>query len=341
VDVTLAAEWRDAGNRFYDLWLQARGLAAPMFFTVTGLIFSYLLYGASEQGFFAVRRVRRGLVRALEIMFWGYLLQIDLTRLPEYLHGNPDRWFGAFHVLQCIAVGLVMLITLFGIARRAAPAWQVAIHLALGFLMFLVSILLVNQSGHLPASAPAWLQNPIRGPLSSFPLAPWLGFTFYGAAIGVILRSQGTSAPARSMPLIFLAAGLLLKTAGWSLDRALCKVVLDFSGITGAQRILPDAFHGRIGEILLLLALLVWIDQRFQPRMGWLLTIGRNTFPIYVSHVIVLYGGIFGMGLNDWLGHSLNRWQAALGAVAFCTLFALGAQCIEPIVLRWRAIRAR
>ena len=339
VDVTLAPEWRIPGNPIHEVWLHARGLAAPMFFTVTGLIFAYLLHGSRESGFLRVKRVRRGLKRAGELLFWGYLLQVDVSLLPDYLHGHSDDWLVAFHVLQCIAVGLLIMIFVFGIGRRASPVWQVAIHLAGGFGLFLLSILLANHPGYLPAGAPEWLQNPLKGPRSSFPVAPWLGFTLYGAAIGVILRSQGTQAPSKSTALILLGVGLLLKVAGWSFDRALGETLLDLTGGTGTERLLPHAFHGRIGEILLALAFLMWLEIRFQPRVSWLLTVGRNTFPIYVSHVIVLYGGIFGIGLNDWLRKSLNPWQAAIGAVLFCGTFALGAQFVEPLLLRWREWR--
>jgi uncharacterized membrane protein len=233
------------------------------------------------------------------------------------------------------------MISLFAIGRRAPPFWQVVIHLAAGFLLFVVSILLANHPGYLPSGAPEWLQNPIKGPRSSFPLAPWLGFTLYGAAIGVMLRSQGTRALSTVTALILLGCGLLLRTVGWSFDAALGESLLELVGMTGAARELPHAFHGRIGEILVLLAVLMWIEIRYQPRVGWLLAIGRNTFPIYVSHVMVLYGGIFGIGLNDWLRDSLSPWQATIGAIGFCGFFALAAQFVEPLTLRWRAWRER
>jgi len=339
VDVTLAAEWRVPGNLIYDLWRHARGLAAPMFFTVTGMIFSYLLGGALEPGYFRVKRVRRGLRRAAELLVWGYLLQLDMTRLPELLRGGPDPWLGAFHVLQCIAVGLLVMISIHGIARRLGPSWLAAIQIVLGFMIFLASVMLANHPVHLPPGAPAWLQNPIRGPFSSFPLAPWLGFTLYGAAIGTLLRKQGQALPGRASATGFLIIGVILKIAGWSLDRLLGGIILDFTGITGPERILPAAFHGRIGEILVIIGLLIWIENRFRPNLGWLQTIGRNTFPIFVSHVILLYGGISGIGLKTWFRHSLNPWQAAIGALLFCAFFGFAAQWVEPLVLRWRSWR--
>jgi hypothetical protein len=321
------------------MWLHVRGMTAPLFFTVTGVIFAYLLCGASEPGFLKVRRVRRGIVRALELFVWGYLLQVDLRLLPRMLHGEWDPWFQAFHVLQCIAVGLLVMIGMFGLLRKAGPRVLAAGYIAAGFAMFLLAVILANTSGTLPHNAPAWLQNPLKGTGSPFPLAPWLGFTLYGAAIGVLARLHTDSRDGGMSPLPFLAIGLLLKSYGWTMDRWLGARLLDSFGNATDPRVVPDAFHGRIGEILLVLGALVWLEKHLRPGAHWFQTIGRNTFPIYVCHVILLYGGITGIGLNDWLEKSLNPWQAALGAVLFCGFFALCAQCVEPLVLRWKEWR--
>ncbi|MFZ9938565.1 MAG: heparan-alpha-glucosaminide N-acetyltransferase domain-containing protein, partial [Luteolibacter sp.] len=282
---------------------------------------------------------RRGLLRAAELLFWGYLLQVNAGRIPEYLRGEAESWVGAFHVLQCIAVGLLLMIAIHGLARGAGRRALAGIYLVSGFTLFGASILVANHTGYLPASAPAWLQNPLKGPRSSFPVAPWLGFTLYGAAIGVLLRKPPTAALAATSCVPFFAAGLLLKMFGWSFDEIFGRWLLDLAGHGGTGRVLPAAFHGRIGETLVVLGLLVWIENRFRPNLGWLQTIGRNTFPIYVGHVIVLYGGIFGIGLNDLLRRSLNPWQAAAGALLFCAAFGFAAQWTEALALRWQSWR--
>jgi uncharacterized membrane protein len=340
VDVTLADEWRVAGHVVHDLWSHLRGLAAPMFFMVTGLIFAYLLAGSSGGSFWRMRRVRRGIVRAMELLFWGYLLQVDLRRLPDLLHGRADRWLGNFHVLQCIAVGLLVMLAMFGIFRRAGARVLAGCHLVAGFVVFLAAVWLANTGGPLPDGMPEWLQNPIKGPVVSFPLAPWIGFSLYGAAIGVLLRQHVAARDGAVSALPFLITGLALKTGGWAMDRGLGGLLLDATGHAAQPRVLYDAFHGRIGEILLVLGALVWIERRLRPGVQWFQTIGRNTFPIYVGHVIVLYGGISGIGLDDWLGGSLNPWQAATGAVLFCGFFAVCAQWVEPVMLRLRSWRA-
>jgi uncharacterized membrane protein len=340
VDATLAPEWRVAGHPAYEIWNYVRGMTAPMFFTVTGLIFAYLLSGAPEPGFWRVKRVRRGLLRAAELMVWGYLLQVNLRKLPGMIRGEWDPWLQAFHVLQCIAVGLLAMIVIFGLFRRGGPWVLAAAYVGAALGVFLLAVVLANTNGWLPERAPEWLQNPLKGPRSNFPVAPWLGFTFYGAALGVLVRHRAGIGEGGVSAIGFLGIGLGLRLVGWALDPFLGNLALDLTGRDGPPVVLRWMLHGRVGEILIVLGLLVWIENRFRPGASWLQTIGRNTFPIYVAHVVVLYGGFFGIGLETWLGDSLNPWQAALGAVVFCGFFGYCAQWLDRLTLRWRAMWA-
>jgi len=337
ISSTLAPEWHSRGHPFYETWLYVRGMTAPMFFTVTGLVFAYLLSGAKEPGFFRVRRVRRGFIRAGELLFWGYLLQLNVKHLGNPSNGQPDAWSGGFHVLQCIAVGLLGLLLMFGLLRRWGLSSLMIGYTGLALGMFLLGVLLSNHAGYLPAGAPAWLQNPLKGPVSNFPIAPWLGYTFYGAVLGVFVRMR----EGVIHPLLMLGAGLLLRGCGKWIDQGLAWMILNLTGKSMESAVIPTGFHMRVGEMLLVLGVLVWIEKRFHPLPAWFLTVGRNTFFIYVAHTIVLYGSIFGLGLHLLWEEALNPWQAALGAVIFCGAFAWAAQGVEPLARRWKKWRER
>lgn len=341
VDLTLAKEHRAPGFWLYDTWHYIRGMTAPMFFTVTGLVFAYLLTGARESGFWQVPRVRKGIRRAGELLLWGYLLQVNLHHLPDLGHLLASEWLAAFHVLQCIGCGLLGMISIFGLARRFAPGGLATCYALAALAMFLLGVWLENQPGHLPASAPAAVQNLFKGTYSVFPLAPWLGFTFYGAALGVITRALGPRLAHPATAAGLFLAGLLLKTLGWALDATLSHGVCSLTAGDPATWIPDLGFHGRVGEMLMVLGLLIWIEIRFRPGDSWFTTIGRNTFPIYVGHVIVLYGGLFGIGLKSLFAHRLGPWQAALGALLFLGFFALIAQAIDPLERAWARRKSR
>jgi uncharacterized membrane protein len=334
VDLTLAQQWRLPGHLIYDTWLYIRGMTAPMFFTVTGLVFAYLLSGAKEPGFWKIPRVRKGIIRAAELLIWGYLLQLNLRLLPALLRGEKDPWLEAFHVLQCIGVGLLGMILLFALARRTRGLPLAAIYASAAIAIYLLKIWLDHQPTHIPQNAPTWLQNTLKGPRSPFPIAPWLGYTFYGAALGVAVRALRPLLSKPTAPLAIITLGIALRFGGWWIDQQLAHTLLTLTQTP--PLIIHDFFHGRIGEMLIVLGTLVWIENHYQPRDSWFLTIGQNTFPIYVAHVILLYGGIFGIGLRPILENRLNPWQASLGALLFVALFAALAQTITPLQNLWK-----
>ena len=71
IDSLLATEYRDPSNLIYNTWQYFRGITAPIFFTVSGLIFTYLLMKAKEkqQSYY---RMRRGILRGLMLIGIGY-----------------------------------------------------------------------------------------------------------------------------------------------------------------------------------------------------------------------------------------------------------------------------
>jgi hypothetical protein len=330
IDLTLGDAYRD--HPLHSFWHHFRGLAAPMFFASTGLIFVYLLSGSGNGPLHTLPRVKKGVIRSAELLFWGYLLQIDLIRVPDYFSAGPDHWLTAFHVLQCIAFGILILIGVFGIHRLLTKIPLPFLYLAAGLALAISDVFLFNlpKGTWIPPGAPELIQNVIKGPLSVFPLTPWLVFTMYGAALGAWVRLAPEKVRA-SGPWLFLA-GLVLKHSGIFIDAGIAGFA---AAVSGMQLTPVHWVHDRCGEILTLLGLLIYIDHRFKLRDSWLMEIGRNTLPIYIAHVVLLYNGIFGFGLRTWLERALDPWQAAIGAVVFMAGFGVFAVCIAKFSA-WR-----
>ena len=341
VGLTLSQEARDSTTALFHIWNYLRGLAAPLFFTVTGLVFTYLLLGSGEGPFFRLPRVRKGLRRAAELLGWGYLLQLDLAKWGHYLRGDFGSWPQAFHVLQCIGCGLLLLIGLYALQRRLPGLSLVAVYAVGGGILFGISVGLARLPADPFAAAglPEILRNPLRGPYSVFPLSPWLAFTCFGAALGALVRLRGEQVRETRFALGLLAAGVFLRLTGWLVDAAAVRLADELLGPAATAP--PEWFHSRLGDVIILLGMLLWIENRFHPKDSWFQEIGRNTFLIYVFHVIVLYGGLFGIGLNDLLDERLNLWQSALGALLFMASFAALAQLPRPLRRRWQARRNR
>lgn len=325
IDVTLADAYRHSG--LHTFWQHFRGLAAPMFFASTGLIFVYLLSGNTGPSFLSLPRVRKGFLRSLELFFWGYLLQINLLRLPDYFRDGPDHWLGAFHVLQCIATGILLLIGVYSIARLIPkiplPFWYIAA--GLGLAVFDAYLINLPKGIGFPDGAPEFIRNAFRGPVSIFPVTPWLVFTLYGGAIGAWVRMNPEQV-LKSGPLL-IACGFAVKYSGIFIDRWIGAF---YGIISGRPSVLSEHWvHDRAGEILTVLGILIFIDHRFKLRESWLLKVGRNTLPIYIAHVVLLYNGFFGIGLKTCCEKAFGPWQAAGGALVFMTGFVLFALAIE------------
>ncbi|MFN4872293.1 MAG: heparan-alpha-glucosaminide N-acetyltransferase domain-containing protein [Akkermansiaceae bacterium] len=315
VGLTLTLEARDPSNLIYVIWNSIRGFTAPLFFTSAGMIFVFLLTGENGLSFFKQVRVRKGFIRAVELLLWGYALQLSLRNFPDYLKGEFGSWVFAFHVLQCIGVGLIVLI-LIAALHRAIGKFSLASFYAIAMLIFLslyIWLKSLPEGTYVPEGWPQLVQNALIGPRSEFPIAPWLGYVLLGGAMGAYLRAQNNQLPTlRSCSWFFILAGILKLIWFAAFSIPMPEYALD--GIAW--------FTERAFEVVLFLGILRIIEIRFGIDAPWILRIGQETFAIYIFHVIVLYGGLFGFGLSIHLKEKLEPWQAAGGALLFIAFFA-------------------
>ena len=124
IGLSLGQEYRDPDNFVYMCWNFVRGFTAPMFFTVTGVIFVYLL-SAKNEGFLSNKRVTKGFKRSGEFLFWGFFLQLNFIESGKTIFNSIfgdatldfGTWVYAFHVLQCIGVGIACLLLIYGLRQ--------------------------------------------------------------------------------------------------------------------------------------------------------------------------------------------------------------------------------
>jgi uncharacterized membrane protein len=325
ISATLVERARDSPNALQIIWSFFRGMAAPLFFTAAGIVFVYLLTAHNHLPLRQNPRVAKGLKRSLALITWGYLLQASLWQTPNYLHGQFNAWLSAFHVLQAIGVGLLVLIGIFAVQQNFRRLPLPLCYLGAGLLVLWLHgyLLQLAPEEFFPDGAPAVIQNMFKGPQSAFPLAPWLAFSLGGGAIGAMLRRFRAHLEAPWFPLTFLAAGGFLEALA-AIARSIGAAYPDFAPAAAG-----DAWIcSRAGEILLLLGILLAIEQRFEVKDSWFMRIGQYTFPIYILHAVILYGailggGFFGDGLAAALKNSLSPIAASIGAILFIAFFVL------------------
>jgi len=346
----LAAEYRTYDYTAYMIWHVIHGLTSPLFFTVSGIIFTYLLTKDKALSFRTNLRVKKGFRRVLQLLFWGYFIQFNARILIESLiQGEPYdlHWLYAFHVLQSIGFGILTLLLIYGLW-----SWMKRVPLALLYLIGAIVVFTMNdylmlhileqqklvadgvlsQPTFIPEHAPRFIQNMIYGQWSEFSFIRYGGYTLIGGVIGCLIRSYERYVFRWWFGLIFImSAFVLLKYTHFILEEGSQWAIQ----LGWTDRIIwlnnEPAIFG-LAIILAFLGLLIYVNKFVKMPNNLFLRMGQNTFPIYVVHVIVLYEGLFGIGLSPYLLHqNFTPLQDVMGALAFIAFFFVMVKYIEPL----------
>ncbi len=318
-----------SGYLLFDWWYFMKGFTAPLFFTVTGLVFVYLLARNKQAGYMRNPRVKRGFRRAFELLFWGYALQLNLRHVGNtFNHEFP--WLYAFHVLQSIGVGIIGLLLIFGLYKliNRGPLFLYYFIAGTVVFSFYPYMKTLPEGVYLPSGFPQVIQNMIHGPKSVFAIIPWMAFTLYGGMVGALIIRFQDDVKKYWFPMVFIVVGLLLNTFGRPIG-ILIDDTLAMIGFWKLDLVHNAWLYGRLGQIFIALGLLMLFDKLVNFKGELFLKIGQNTLPIYIIHVMILYGGLFGIGLNQFMGRALNGWQSVLGAALFITLFVFFIKYFE------------
>ena len=316
VDNALMDVYRDTNNDIFNAWLFVRGFTSPIFLTITGIVFTYLLIGNNHLEYFKNNRIKKGYKRVVELLFWGYVVQVY-----------------AFHVLQCIGIGILSILILYGIykAVKIIPLW--VYFFFAGTIIFSSYIVISTwpKEYYWPESAPIFIQNMFHGKYSVFPILPRMGYTMYGAMIGVILYTYKSKVKEWSFILsVFLIGAFLyffLKDLLLILDGIFAHPIYHLYKV--------DWLYECLGMVLIILSILIAIEKfigEIKPNL--FLKIGQNTLTIYILHMVLLYGSITGFGINRVIHKNLTPWQILPATICFILFFVILIYYLDEIKLK-------
>ena len=316
VDNALMDVYRDTNNDIYNAWLFVRGFTSPIFLTITGIVFTYLLIGNNHLEYFKNNRIKKGYKRVVELLFWGYVVQVY-----------------AFHVLQCIGIGILSILILYGIykAVKIIPLW--VYFFFAGTIIFSSYIVISSwpKEYYWPESAPIFIQNMFHGKYSIFPILPRMGYTMYGAMIGVILYTYKSKVKEWSFILsVFLIGAFLyffLKDLLLILDGIFAHPIYHLYKV--------DWLYECLGMVLIILSILIAIEKLIgELKPNLFLKIGQNTLTIYILHMVLLYGSITGFGINRVIHKNLTPWQILPATICFILFFVILIYYLDEIKLK-------
>lgn len=356
----LADQYRSSEYWLYNFWHNLHGLTSPLFFTVTGLIFVYLLSANNEINYLDNIRVKKGYRRVRELLFWGYLIQLNIWSVAKSLyHGSKFymEWFYAFHVLQSIGVGIFFLLVIYGIYKwinRGSLHWFYFIFALITLILYawvknyiqadeqLVAQGLRDQPAYLPQNAPSIIQNMIYGKYSDFSIVRYSGYVLLGGMLGALIRKYEEKTLEWWFGVAFIAICLVINIFIQPMLHYLDKLIEVTGLVSDSVLELCTTSLRRFGQVMGVIGALMLIDKYFTVRSGLFLKIGQTTLPIYVVHVIILYGGLFGFGLKPLVfDQNLHPLEAVGVSLIFILVFSIMVKYIEPLERVYGAVKSK
>ncbi len=327
IDGLLDNAFRDNSDVVYSTWKYFRGMTAPVFFTVSGFIFTYLLIRVPEKGF-ENPRVKKGVRRGLELLVIGYLLRMNLMGI---LNGEIYSSFYLVDVLHCIGLSILGIIGIYLLTYSRKKFLFPTVLVAVTMLLFLFEPQYQKWTyGFLPDALANYFTK-TNG--SVFTIFPWFGYASFGAFISVLFTRY------KNFKHLYPAAISIATVLGIVLIFFSSDFFLGISRATGLQMFADIFFNNylfiRLGDVFIAFAVFMLVRQWLTNKT--LLKIGQSTLSIYIIHFIILYGSFTGLGLYQYFHHSLSPTIVITSAIVFMIVCSFTALIYEKHKARIKA----
>ena len=316
IDGLLDNVFRDDSNLIFVVWKYFRGITAPVFFTISGFIFTYLLIKAPEQGW-DNPRVKKGIKRGFELLLIGYLLRLNLLGL---FLGEIYNSFYVVDVLHCIGLSILGIVGIYVLTSNQKKWILPSVLFSSTLLLFVFEPWYSSANFHL---LPEWVANYFtKSNGSIFTILPWFGYATFGSFASVLFSRY------KNNTLLYPAAIGISAVVGSLLIFYSSDAFLALSKYADIQLFEAIFFNNylfiRLGDVLLVFALFMLLRKFLTNRT--VLRLGQSTLSIYVVHFVILYGSFTGLGLYGFFHHSLSPVILIPGAILFmvaCSYLAL------------------
>ena len=306
IDTLIDPIYRDPNNTLFTIWKYFRGITAPTFFTISGLVFMYLLLRAYKKGDDKIR-IKKGLLRGALLIAIGYSLRINIV---NWLTGHFNYNFLVIDVLQCIGLSLIIMVLLYMALKKHTYILSTILAI-IGTICFLTEPLYREWN---ISDVPRFLVNYISKQNGSvFTMLPWFGYTAFGAWLATVFFRHVHRSKFKLFTIIVfvVTGGLLIYYSSWFLMKMYALTDIELFKASANYNYL----FTRLGNVLILFSLFYTFESHLKQPL--VLKIGQKTLSIYVIHFIIIYGSYTGFGLSRYLKHSLNPTEVIVGALGF------------------------
>lgn len=329
VDSLLADEYRTFDSLIYHFWFFMRGLTAPIFLFSAGTVFTYLLRNY-ESPFGENPRVKKGFKRFLLLLGLGYLLRYPTPYVVYFGNVTQQQWttFFTVDVLHMIGFGLLFVLILSFLAEkfriRDSVMYSTGTFVFFALYPFFMNI---EWTRYLPVPLAAYFY---QGTGSIFPLFPWAGYVIAGAVLGSYLaKNKGVFQTKRFslnlalFGMLFLALSAL---GNW--------VELALYNQSNFWTTSPNLVIFRLGVVLLLNSAVSYISITIENIPKLLIHLGRNTLPIYIVHLVILYGSAWTLGISYFFGHTFTVMGTVASAIIMLLLMVAMVQGFQIVKVK-------
>lgn len=315
VDGLLDNAFRDASSMPYQVWKYFRGITAPVFFTVSGFIFTYLLIRVPQKGF-DNPRVKKGIRRGLQLLVIGYLLRLNVLGLFK---GQLYSAFFLVDVLHIIGLSILGIVAVYLFTYKRPQLLFSGVLFLIACLLFAFEPVYKTWEYALIPDMIANYFTKANG--SVFTIAPWFGYTALGAVLSIVFTrfKDHKHVYSWAIPLSAITGLALIFYSS-----PFFVFLHETTGIALFNKIYSNNYlFIRMGDVLVVFSIFMLIRQWINSRL--VLKIGQNTLPIYVIHFVILYGSFTGMGLYRYFHHSLSPAVVIAGALTFMVVCSYSA----------------
>lgn len=269
----------------WDLWNFFRGITAPLFLTVSGIV-QVFANKRNEDGIVSPQIVDKRIRMAFFLIALGYLLVFPAKRIYHLPFIDSSTWTAFFqiNILQLIGVSLLINAILFKYTKSNKSFGLFA--LILGIISFgLAPIVLSNNMfSILPNFITPYFSMDMG---SIFTVFPFAGFMLLGAAFGSLLQSVESSRVSKKLlqySAITAVSLLILSFPVYYLIESLDLRFVDMLKGNSGYSIL------RLGVVFVIIAIATIIFPKFEKLSKYFSVFGRKSLFVYVIHLVIIYG---------------------------------------------------
>ena len=300
------------------------GFVAPAFFFSSGIAYGVSTIRRWDEQIIWGTANRQRVCRYLLLIAVGYALHLPYFSLRKTLSSALPAEMNSLlqsDALQCIGVTLLLLQFSAFLLKRKNIFIGCAAIAGTAIVFSAPLIWSMKFAGRLPV----WFAPYLNSETSSwFPLFPWSAYILGGVMFGYVFANAHGYRLATSLMWKNLVLSLGMIGVAWFVSR----LPFDVYPAHDFWKSNPTMFIIRLSSVSILTSLVFLAEQSIESLPRIPLIIGKETFFIYILHLIIVYGSVINRGLAQWVGPTLSIFQS-IG------VFALVFVAIGLITILW------